>query len=235
MITDNDPPPPYQTEDPLAATATLSQRVSSILYHIYRSHFGNYKIDLDDKTPAFYVQTRSLRTPNLIIHRGSGDIDWEVAHCKYPELANYYNIGIFRNPNDRPSLVWTKMTSDLRFEAIVPVLGMTGVSTASVSVRRSFIWKRTPSLTLVDEETGLTTAIVHEIGFASRKCCMLEIRVPYGDTFNLLVVATTIAMYERQRKEYSKHSGSSTTHHAAGVHVTAFSGALAGDGSGGGA
>jgi len=127
------------------------------------------------------------------------------------------------------------MTSDLRFEAIVPVLGMTGVSTASVSVRRSFIWKRTPSLTLVDEETGLTTAIVHEIGFASRKCCMLEIRVPYGDTFNLLVVATTIAMYERQRKEYSKHSGSSTTHHAAGVHVTAFSGALAGDGSGGGA
>jgi hypothetical protein len=205
MSTENDPPPPYSTEDPVATTATPGPRVSSKFYHVYRSYFGNYKVVLDNKIPAFYVETRSIRTPNLIIHRGNyGDIPREVAHCKYPEYSNNYDIGLFRKPNDKSSIVWTKMTSDWRFPAIVPVQDMQGSSTPSVRAKRLFIWKRIPSLTLVDEETGQAAAMVHEIGFASKKCCVLEIRMPYGDGFDLQVVTTTITMYQKQRKAHSE-------------------------------
>ncbi|KIM96816.1 hypothetical protein OIDMADRAFT_20652 [Oidiodendron maius Zn] len=226
MSTDNDPPPPYSTRDPLA-TAPPSQAASPIFYHIFRSHFGNYKVDQDDKRPAFYIATRSLRKPNLIVHRGNGEIDKVVAHCVYPELGTIYKIGLFATQNDKSSIAWTKMTSDWRFEAVVRVPDITRMS-ATVSAKRIFLWKRTPNLTLVDEETGLETAVVHVAGISSRKCCVLEIRERYGAAFDLLVVTSTIAIYEKERKSSSEQPIRITGRGPAGAQTAGFSGAFSG-------
>ena len=228
MSTDNDPPPPYSTRDPLV-TVPPCQVASPTFYHIFRSHFGNYKVDHANKKPAFYIATRSLRKPNLIVHLGDGEIDKVVAHCEYPELGTIYKIGLFATLNDKSSITWTKMTSDWRFEAVVRVPDITRMS-ATVSAKRTFLWKRTPNLTLVDEETGLEAAVVHMVGFSSRKCYVLEIRERYGAAFDLLVVTSTIAIYEKERKASSEQQIRITGRGPAGAQTAAISGAFSGGG-----
>lgn len=215
MSTNNDDsPPPYQAQDPMAMihpmattvslettattptpTPTPGQEAKSTFYHIHRLRLGDYEIYRDDTIyTAFYVETRRVRQPDLIVHRGN-DTGQEVARCRYPESGRHYEIGTFRDPNNKWSLVWHTMTLDCRFAAKVPVSGMTGSAT------RHFIWKRASNLMLLDEETGLVAAVAHDITFASKKCGVLEIRAPYGHGFNPLVLITFLAMYEKQRRD----------------------------------
>ena len=119
------------------------------------------------------------------------------------------------------------MTSDWRFEAVVRVPNIMRMS-ATVSAKRMFIWKRTPNLTLVDEETGLEAAVVHMAGFSSRKCYVLEIRERYGAAFDLLAVTSTLAIYEKEKKSSSEQQVRITGRGPAGAHTAAISGAFAG-------
>lgn len=227
MSTNTDPPPPYQAQDPTANTTISHQSAKPTVYHVRRSFAGDYKFLQDDRIPAFYVETQSVRTPDLIVHRGASDLGKTVAHCKYSDLGSHYDVGMFRDPNDKRSLVWAKMTSDCRFTAIVPAPGMTVASLPNGYAQRPFIWKRTSSLKLVDEETGLVAAEAYE-KFASTKCCVLEIRVSYGDGFTNVVVTTFLAIYEKQWRDAKHHSGGFTRHHPGRAHAGAMHGAIAG-------
>jgi hypothetical protein len=231
----SDPPPPYQAQDPVPSIAPPVQRVQSTFYHVYRSYFGDYKVLLDDKTPSFYIKIRKLRTPDLIVHRGSGDYDREVANCKFPEFSNLYEMNLFREANNKSSIVQAKMTLDGHFTATVPVTDITG---ATINAQRLFTWKHTSGLMLIDEETSQTAAVVHSMAFGLTKCFVLETQVPYGDGFQVLLVASAMVIYENLRREYSKPSaarhGPRTGARAAAASQAGFVG-LVGGSIGGGA
>ncbi|KAE9368319.1 hypothetical protein N431DRAFT_428147 [Stipitochalara longipes BDJ] len=208
MSAADDPPPPYQAQDPATTTALPpAQVVKSIFYHVYRTHSGNYRVLLDDKAISFYINNRTLRTPDLIVHLGNGDYDREVANCKFPEFGNYYEMNLFREPNKKSTIVPTKMAMNGRFTTTVPIPDTTG---ATINTQRAFVWKQTPTLKeLIDEETSQTAVFMRDMAFGLTKCFVLEIQVPYGYGFELLAVTTAVVIYESQRREYSKPSGTS--------------------------
>ena len=198
------PPPPYQAQSSVPTTATVpaaaaARKTQSTFYHVYRSHFGNYNVLLDDQTPSFYINSRKLRVPDLVVHRGNGDYDREVANCNFPEFTNHYEINLLLEPNDKYSLVKsTKMTSNGRFTATAP-----DATEAASTAQRSFRWNYTSSLMLINEETGQTAAIIHGMVFGLKKCFVLEIQGPYSSAFELLVVTTAMGLYEKKRREQS--------------------------------
>ncbi|KAN0094094.1 hypothetical protein V8E51_017278 [Hyaloscypha variabilis] len=207
MSVADDPPPPYQAQDPPSVPLTPTQPVKSIFYHIYHTHSGNYNILLDDKTPAYYIKNHILRTPDLVVHRGNGDYDREVANCNFPEFGTNYAINLYREPNKKSTIVQTKMTINGHFITTVPIPDTNG---ATVNTRRHFAWKQTPTLKeLIDEETSQTAVFMRDMAFGLAKCFVLEIQVPYGYGFELMVVTTAVVIYESQRRESSKPSGAS--------------------------
>lgn len=204
MSASDDPPPPYEAQDPAQRVAAPSaQATQSKFYHVYRTQSGNYRGLLNDRTPSFYINSRTVRTPDLTVHLGNGDFDREVANCQFPELLNQYSINVYREVNNKSSIVPTRMTSDGRLTAAVRVPDTTG---AIVNVRRPFVWKRTSGQILVDEETNETAAVMHGMAFGAMKSFVLEIKVPYGNSFDILIVTSAMAIYENQRRAYSKSS-----------------------------
>ena len=220
MSTDTDPPPPYEAQYTAPTIAApLAQTVQSTFYHVYRTKMGNYRVLLDDQTPSFYLNCRTIRTPDLIVHHGTGDVDLQVASCKFPEFNNFYDINVFQKINNKFSGIETKMTLNGRFIATVPIQVATG---DTVRVQRPFIWKHTSSLVLMDEETGQTAAALHGMAFGLAKCFVLEIQVPYGYGWDLLIVTSAMTIYESRRREYSRPSGT-RLNPSAGAHVRAAS------------
>lgn len=53
---------------------------------------------------------------------------------------------------------------------------------------------------LVDEETGETAAVVRGMVFGLKKCFVLETMVPCSPGFEVLVVTTAMAIYEKKRR-----------------------------------
>jgi hypothetical protein len=235
MSASDDPPPPYEARDPAPIVAAPPvQEKQFNFYHVYRSQSGNYKGLLDDKTPSFYIKSHTLRTPDLVVHRGNGDFDRVVANCQFPELLSQYTMNVYREINNKASGVPTRMTSDGRFTAAVRVPDTTG---AIVSVQRRFIWKRTSGHTLVDEETNETAAMMHGMAFGLGKCFVLETQVSYGNAFEVLMVTSAMSIYENQRREYSKSSsirhGTKRGGAAAASQMGFFGGSMGGGAAGG--
>lgn len=132
-----------------------------------------------------------------------------MANCKFPEFGIYYEINLFREANNKSSLVQTKMTLDGRFTTTVPV-----PDTTTISAQRPFMWKHTSTLILIDRDRSQTAAVLHGMAFGLTKCFVLETQVPYGNGFEVLVVTSAIAIYENQRREYGEYSRPSTTRHS---------------------
>lgn len=160
--------------------------------------------------------------PDLSVHRGNGDYDREVANCKFPDFTNNYEVNLFQEANNKSSLVQTHMTSNGRFTATVSVTNTTG---ATRSAQRSFIWKRSSSFVLIDEETGETIAGMHGMVFGPNKCFVLETPVPYSSGFEVLVVTTAMVIYESMRRGQSQRSA---THHGHGMTAQAAAASNAG-------
>jgi hypothetical protein len=195
--------------------------------------FGKYKVLRDDIIPTFYVNNRKLRDPDLIVHRGNGDYDLEVANCKFPHYGGLVEMNLLRNVNVRSSvdriqvclfprsselipfpvpnssncelISLLQMTIDGRFTVKMSARDETG---ATIHKEQHLVW-RIPSMIMIDEGTGEMAAIMR--GGASRgtKCFVLDIQAQYGKQFELLVLCSAMAMYESQEREYSSPSGSS--------------------------
>ena len=138
------------------------------------------------------------------MQRGNGDLDLEVANCKFPEFGKHFDINVLRKANNKASPLQTVMTLNGRFTATVPVQDTTG---ATIRVQRPFVWKHTSNLMLIDEETGQTAAVFHGLAYGLKKCCVLEIQQSYGYGWELLIVTSAMTIYEKQRREYSSPSG----------------------------
>ena len=207
MSAANDPPPPYLVQDPMPAAAlSPPQRVQSTFYHIYHTFSGDYNVLLDNKNTSFFINSRIWRTPDLVVHRGDGGYDREIANVQFPEFGNHYEMNIFREVNVKWSAMQTKMTLDGHFTATVPVPNATG---ASVNTARPFAWKKTPiAKELVDGETNQTIAVMHGTALGTKKCFVLELQAQFGMAFEILVLTSAMVLYESQKREFSKRSGS---------------------------
>lgn len=207
MSAANDPPPPYQAQDPVpAAPLSPPQRVQCTSYHVYRTFSSNYNVLLDDKSTSFYINNRIFRAPDLIVHQGDGSHEKAIASVNFPQFGNYYEMNIFREVNIKWSAVQTKMALDGHFTATVPVPNAIGTS---ISTQRPFAWKKTPTgKELIDGETNQMIAAMHSITLTMKKCFVLETQAPYGIAFEILVLISAMVLYESQNRGFSKPSGS---------------------------
>lgn len=221
---DTDGPPPYSARDPhptvLSSTITYanSARLTAdpASYHIHRGSFGSYKIFKNDTAQKYRVEVHKIRLPNLIVCRETSQLTGaEVAHAKFAERSNDCDIGIFNQPGIKSSIVWMRMAGDWRMLAMVPILNANGAVIANTSVRRPFIWKGTSTLTLEDEESGMVAAIVQEVANLPSKIAVVEISVPFGEPFLILVLTAYLALHERLRMNDKMPAG-----YGAGRHVT---------------
>lgn len=243
------PPPPYSATDPnRAADQTnnnTSNTPSSISYSIYRPIHGDYKVlQSNTHTPAFYVETNSsvwsLSDSDLIVHRGSSDTGAELARCSFRQT--YFDVGIFKTPSDKTSIVWMSITpmkhqqqSWYRFNASVRNSDTT--TTSSTKMKRSFIWKdNSPTPLLVDEETRVVAAAFHEHPHSLDKCGVMDVTTNYGPEFGVVALTTYLALYEKRRRDQKEHAkaGRRRRNGAAGANMALFGGGFAGGGGAGG-
>lgn len=92
------------------------------------------------------------------------------------------------------------ISTQYRFSAMVRPSGGS-VSVRSVGVSKTFIWKRTSRLELVNEATNVVAAIVHDMGFDHPKRGSLEVLASYGPEFNLIALTTFLAICERLKED----------------------------------
>ncbi|KAJ5623985.1 hypothetical protein N7510_000294 [Penicillium lagena] len=245
---DTDSPPPYSARDPhpsaLSTTITSanSGRLAAnppISYHIHRGSLSSYKIFQDDIAQKFRVEVHKVRQPNLIVRRETSQLTGhDVAHVKFAEKSSNCDIGMFRQPGVKGSVLWMRMTGDRRMPAVVPLLDAHGAVIPNTSVRRPFIWKGTSILTLEDEESGMVAAVVRETADLPSKIAAVEILVPFGEPFIILVLTAYLALHEKLRTNTKVHSGYGAGRHVAGAHALqanfAGTAGFAGGGFGGG-
>ncbi|KAJ5819982.1 hypothetical protein N7474_005573 [Penicillium riverlandense] len=241
-----DSPPPYSSRDPhpTAGSTTITSANSSRLaanrptsYHIHRGSSGSYKVFKDDITQKFSVDVHKFRQPNLIVRRETAQlIRPELAHVKFAEMGDHCDIGMFRQSGVKGSIVWMRMTGDLRMSVVVPLLDAQGAVIPNTSVRRPFVWKGTSILTLEDEESGMVAAVVHEMAHLPSKIAAVEILVPFGEPFFILVLTAYLALHEKLRINTKVPSGYRSRGHAARAHAGHFAGTagFAGGGFAGG-
>ncbi|CAL5866364.1 uncharacterized protein PFLUO_LOCUS572 [Penicillium psychrofluorescens] len=245
---DIDTLPPYSARDPHpAALSTTTTSANSgrpaanppASYHIYRGSFGSYKIFKDNVAQKFRVDVHKIRQPNLIVRRETQQLTGsEIAHVKFSEMSDNCDIGMFREPGVKHSIAWMRMTGGRRMPAVVPLLDANGAVIANTSARRQFVWKGTTILTLEDEESGMVAAVVHEIANLPSKLATVEILVPFGEPFFILVFTAYLALYEHLRMNDKAPSGYGARrhvarHHAAGHHAAFQGGGFAGFAAGG--
>lgn len=161
-------------------------------------------VSLEDIEAILCVETRTIRTPDLLVRNKVPGSD--VAHCIIVESSDSYDVRVFREPGVKQSIQHTKMTPDRRFTCAVPLLDENGAACPNTSVQRSFLWTTSPSLKLVDN-TGLVIAVVHTPTSTAEKCAIVELYVSYDNSFNVLVLTTFLAIYEKTRRTYGASFG----------------------------
>lgn len=244
---DTDGPPPYSARDPhptaLSSTTTNANSArltaNATSYHIHRGSFGSYKIFKDGTAQKFRVEVHKVRLPNMIVRRETSQLTGaEVAHAKFPERSDGCDIGIFRQPGVKSSIDWMRMAGDRRMSAVVPLLDANGAVIANTGVRRPFIWKGTSTLMLEDEESGIVAAIVQEVANLPSKIAVVEIGVPFGEPFLILVLTAYLALHEKLRINDKIPPGHGVGRHVSGARAfqANFAGTagFAGGGFGGG-
>ncbi|KAJ5191292.1 uncharacterized protein N7498_010277 [Penicillium cinerascens] len=225
---DTDGPPPYSARDPYltAVSSTITNangaRLTAIptSYHIHRGLFGGYKILKDDSAQEFRVKVHKVRLPDMVVLRETSLLTGaEVAHVKFLEQSNGCDIGIFRQPGVKGSIDWTRIAGDRRMSAVVPRLDANGAVIANTSVRRTFIWKGISTMTLEDEKSGMLAATVQEVANLQSLIAVVEIGVPFGEPFLILVLTAYLALYEKLRMIDKVPVGYDVGRHVIGGHV----------------
>ncbi|KAJ5340327.1 hypothetical protein N7541_009451 [Penicillium brevicompactum] len=218
----NDAPPPYQTDAPPAYSPIPYQALDNpVFYHINRP-LSDYEIYSGDEVLSFYVEIRTwnISKADLRFYQGNKDSGQKVAECRYGENMNpsQCDAGWLRQRNASHNLGgkmavawWTGSTRDspravqYRFAAMVDQPEMIEQEPI-VKTPKTFVWMKSSDLVLLEEETRTIAALVHETTSDPSKCGTLEIIVSYGNDFNLIVLSTLVALFEKQRRHGKRTS-----------------------------
>ena len=223
-MTTNDAPPPYRTDSPPVYSPTIHQSSNvSVFYHINRL-LSDYEVYSADEALAFYIEvhTWNISKPDLRIYRGNKESGQKVAECRYGENASpsQCDSGWLKQINPSHHLGgnmtvvwWTRSTRDspcavqYRFAAMVEQQPDMIADELIVKTPRTFTWIKSSNFVLREEETGTVAALVHENPSDSSKCGTLEMIASYGNDFNLIVLSTFVAFFEKQRRHQKRSSG----------------------------
>lgn len=159
------------------------------------------------------------RKPDLSVHAGSSAEAPVLAVCKFLNFSRHFKVGL-GNPDTPNSVNWEDLVSlshlHARYRFQMSLHSEYGVE------RRAFIWKSTHSVgvgdtkpsmfswrnyKLVDEATDRLVAVFTNSLWGYTKSGKLEIYANYGQEFELMVIVTALALFERQRRRDHRSSG----------------------------
>lgn len=178
------------------------------------SHGTEYNIKSPSNDPLFHVNIASTvpDSPDLVLHAGPG-INTPVVAIAYLGIGRSiaHKIGL-GNPNIPGEMFWEDMARES--------LGMAKHSWLMAkkpgsSDKQKVAWKKTHSVSvdgikmakmnnrnwkLVDEETEEVLAVFTRVRSTS-ECGILQINVDYGKDFDLMVMMTILALFEKTRRQ----------------------------------
>ncbi|KAL3432493.1 hypothetical protein BDV09DRAFT_174059 [Aspergillus tetrazonus] len=196
----------------------------SRLYHIYHTPIRyDYRVSDADKNHLYYVYNSQL-TPHkadLTVHTGEDSNAPVAGVCKFLHFSRHCKIGL-GDPQQAGTIVWEDLhcqnltMTKYRWPMSVPLAD-------GRLERRWFLWKRTHSVgadgdspsafssrnyKLEDELTGQIVAVFTSSSYKSmRKNGKLQVAAGYGPDFDLMVLITSLAMYEKTRRSRGKAGG----------------------------
>ncbi|GJN72232.1 hypothetical protein PLICBS_006304 [Purpureocillium lilacinum] len=172
---------------------------------------GHYDVESTDGRHLYYVDMWSLGSgkPDLTMHDGPDNKSPIVAVCHMPALSNSFKMGL-GDLSRLDAMVWEELAKERLTKA-----GWRWATDLPDGTRANLIWKRTkcaavdgmtvPSMSsrnfkLQDVQTSEVLAV-----FTSqrtyRTCGVLQVNVDHGHTFELMVLATCLTLYEESRRE----------------------------------
>ncbi|KAK1150025.1 hypothetical protein N8T08_003583 [Aspergillus melleus] len=210
------PPATYLDTMP---TPDSASRIYNIYHTVLHHH---YDVTLADKTPLYHVENSLIRPkkPDLTVHAGneSGPV---VAVCKFLHFSRHLKVGL-GDPQNVSDVQWEDLVCQ-NYKLTKYRWQMTTGSPYEEVIKRSFVWKRThnvgvedskPSILssrnfkLVNEQTGRIVAVFTSNNLKSfTKCGKLQISADYGREFELMVILTVLALYEKQRRRNNSGNG----------------------------
>jgi hypothetical protein len=220
----NDSPPPYQDDAPPEYSPIPYQALETpVFYHINRPT-SDYEVYSADEALAFYIQlyTWNISKPDMRLYQGDKNSGQKVAECRYGENTSpcASDSGWLRQSNPSHHLGgrmvvawWTRPTRDslaavqYRFVAMVDRQPDAVEQESTGKTPRAFVWMKSSALVLLEEETRTVAASFHESTLDTSKCGTLEITLSYGNDFNLIVLTTFVALFEKQRRHGKRASG----------------------------
>lgn len=194
------------------------------LYNIYHTVLHHhYDVTLADKTPLYHVENSLIRPkkPDLTVHAGVDASAPIAAVCKFLHFSRHFKVGL-GDPQSISDVQWEDLVC-LNYQLTKFRWQLTQRSPYDEVFKRSFVWKRThhvgvgdtkPSILssrnykLVDEQTDRIVAVFTSNTLKSfTKCGKLEIHVDHGRDFDLMVILTVLALYEKQRRRSNSANG----------------------------
>ncbi|OOQ86079.1 hypothetical protein PEBR_24264 [Penicillium brasilianum] len=208
------PPTRSDTIDSVPAELEVDETGSSRIYHVYKPAFRrHYDIKSSSDEPLYYVNISSFthNKPELTLHVGTNKTGPIIAASKFLKLSADCKLAL-GDPEDLKTTQWEDMVrespihSRYRFEMTIP-----SAEGNRHGERRVFLWKRTHSVKvedtrpfpwsmrsfkMVDEKTGQVLAVFSRERSVS-KCGQLQIRVEYGEDFDLMVLISGLSVFEK--------------------------------------
>lgn len=197
---------------------------SSRLYHIYHSAIRyDYRVMDAHKNQLYFVYNSHLtpKKADITFHAGEDNKAPVAGVCKFIKFTRQFKVGL-GDPDRAGDMVWEDLQgqnftkSKYRWPMSVP-------SPNGGLERRWFLWTRTHSqvvegelsslfsfrnFKLVDELTGQIVAIFTSNTFKSiRKNGKLQVVGEYGPDFDLMVLITILAIYEKTRRRRAAKGG----------------------------
>lgn len=163
----------------------------------------DYLVTPPNGEPLLYVENSYFTPgkPDLTFRRGADNRAPVVSVCKFPRFSRRFKVCL-GNPLISSSVEWEDLESQsfrpnkFKFHA--------HVDDGSGMKLQSFLWKKSlmsRDSHLIDDRTGATVAVFNSASFSSlRKVHTLEIQMNYGRDFELMVLTTGLAVFEKQRR-----------------------------------
>jgi len=207
------------------ATGPIPRRQFTITRPTIGQHYD--VASRDGQEHLFYIDVScsfSRSQPDLTVHAGPNTAAPVVAVAHMPKLSGPFKIGV-GDPVSHPNAVrWEDMmregfagTEHRWAVTLAPELNRALGGGNGGARRKNLVWKRTSSVAadgmrisslaprnfkLVDVETGEVLAVfTSERGHSA--CGVLQVNTHWGPDFDLMVLTTCVATYEKARRRSS--------------------------------
>lgn len=175
----------------------------SRVYQIQRSMLHHdYMVTSPNGEQVLHADNSSFTPgkPDLTFHRGADDQAPVVSVCKFAHFSRHFKVGL-GDPQSPNAVEWGDVECQnwrqTKYALQMPLDAGNGMKV------HGFLWKQSSlgdDAHIIDDRTGATVAVFNSASFSLRKVGTLGIQVNYGRDFELMVLTTGIALFEKQRR-----------------------------------